>query len=63
MEFTRDLEVQRMQLFMQTQIEVAKMEHAKHGGTEIELLFMKILLCRRFGGRLRVGPENRCWIL
>nr|ADE76260.1 unknown [Picea sitchensis] len=34
MEFTRDLEVQRMQLFMQTQIEVAKMEHAKHGGTE-----------------------------
>lgn len=34
MEFTRDLEVQRMQLFMQTQIEVAKMEHAKNGGTE-----------------------------
>lgn len=34
MEFTRDLEVQRMQLFMQTQIEVAKMEHATHGGTE-----------------------------
>jgi len=32
MEFTRDLEVQRMQLFMHTQIEVSKMEHTKHGG-------------------------------
>jgi hypothetical protein len=32
MAFTRDLEVQRMKLFMHTQIEVSKMEHAKHGG-------------------------------
>ncbi|KAH9309209.1 hypothetical protein KI387_037120, partial [Taxus chinensis] len=33
MEFSRDLEVQRLQLFMQTQIELAKLEHAKNGST------------------------------
>ncbi|CAM6104777.1 unnamed protein product [Calypogeia fissa] len=34
MEFTKDLELQRMQLFMQTQVELAKMKHGKHGSTE-----------------------------
>eukprot|EP00252_Welwitschia_mirabilis_P011654 TRINITY_DN25998_c0_g1_i1.p1 TRINITY_DN25998_c0_g1~~TRINITY_DN25998_c0_g1_i1.p1 ORF type:complete len:314 (-),score=48.93 TRINITY_DN25998_c0_g1_i1:656-1597(-) len=34
LEFTRDIELQRMQLFFQTQLEVAKIESAKHGGTE-----------------------------
>ncbi|BBN17208.1 protein MpTRIHELIX7 [Marchantia polymorpha subsp. ruderalis] len=34
MEFTKDLELQRMQLFMQTQVELAKMKHVKHGSTE-----------------------------
>ncbi|EFJ36787.1 hypothetical protein SELMODRAFT_68041, partial [Selaginella moellendorffii] len=29
MEFTKDLELQRMQLFMQTQVELAKMKHGK----------------------------------
>ncbi|CAM6121138.1 unnamed protein product [Calypogeia fissa] len=33
MEFTRDLELQRMQLFMQTQVELAKM---KYGGNDME---------------------------
>lgn len=33
MEFTKDLELQRMQLFMQTQVELAKMKHGKHGST------------------------------
>ncbi|KAG6541455.1 hypothetical protein Mapa_017127 [Marchantia paleacea] len=33
MEFTRDLELQRMQLFMQTQVELAKV---KHGTSEID---------------------------
>ncbi|XP_024531829.1 trihelix transcription factor ASIL2-like [Selaginella moellendorffii] len=32
MEFTKDLELQRMQLFMQTQVELAKMKHGKLGG-------------------------------
>ncbi|KAJ7513956.1 hypothetical protein O6H91_23G020500 [Diphasiastrum complanatum] len=34
MEFTKDLELQRMQLFMQTQVELAKMKYSKHGSTE-----------------------------
>lgn len=34
MEFAKDLELQRMQLFVQTQLELAKIKHAKHGNTE-----------------------------
>eukprot|EP01018_Ginkgo_biloba_P000073 Gb_16932 [translate_table: standard] len=34
MEFIKDLEVERMQLFVQTQVELAKMKHGKHGNTE-----------------------------
>lgn len=36
MEFTKDLEIQRLQLFMQTQVELAKMKHgsSKHSNAE-----------------------------
>lgn len=33
MEFTKDLEMRRMELFMQTQVELAKLKRCKHGGT------------------------------
>ncbi|KAJ7517396.1 hypothetical protein O6H91_21G022300 [Diphasiastrum complanatum] len=35
MKFLKDLELQKMQLFMQTQVELAKMKHSKHGSTGI----------------------------
>lgn len=31
MEFIRDIEIQRMHLFMETQVELTKMKHGKHG--------------------------------
>lgn len=34
MEFAKDLEVQRMQLFMQAQLELAKIKNSKHNNTE-----------------------------
>eukprot|EP00249_Psilotum_nudum_P018515 c26844_g1_i2 orf=117-1259(+) len=34
MEFAKELELKRMQLFMQTQVELAKMKHGKNGNTE-----------------------------
>ncbi|KAH9320222.1 hypothetical protein KI387_021991 [Taxus chinensis] len=45
MEFMREMEIQRMQLFMQTQLELAKMKHRKHGNNTgaIGLNFRKIL--------------------
>lgn len=47
MEFTKDLELQRMQLFMQTQVKLAKMKHGKHGSTGIALVYISY-----------VGPLN-----
>ncbi|KAL3680303.1 hypothetical protein R1sor_023259 [Riccia sorocarpa] len=52
MEFTKELEIQRMQLFMQTQVELAKMKHAKHGSTATVVLIFALVGKTGGGNRL-----------
>ncbi|KAH9318605.1 hypothetical protein KI387_020374, partial [Taxus chinensis] len=72
MEFMREMEIQRMQLFMQMQVELAKMKHGKHGNNTAAIFHSKSVkkveadwfsCMGRSSLRWRIFSEHllRCW--